>query len=45
MKYPVEMEIPNSSNIVLELDDTHSPNTVHEFIQKLPFTVALNVWG
>jgi hypothetical protein len=45
MKYPVEMEIPNSSNIVLELDDTHSPNTVHEFIEKLPFTVDLNVWG
>ena len=45
MKYPVEMEIPNSSNIVLELDDTHSPNTVHEFVEKLPFTVDLNVWG
>ena len=45
MKYSVEVEISNSSNIVLELDDTHSPNTVHEFIQKLPFTVALNVWG
>ena len=45
MKYPVEMEIPNSSNIDLELDDTHSPNTVHEFVEKLPFTVDLNVWG
>ena len=45
MKYSVEVEISNSSNIVLELDDIHSPNTVHEFIQKLPFTVALNVWG
>ena len=45
MKYSVEIEIPNSSNIVLELDDAHSPNTVHEFIQKLPFTVSLNVWG
>ena len=45
MKYSVEVEIPNSSNIVLELDDVHSPNTVQEFIQKLPFTVTLNVWG
>jgi hypothetical protein len=45
MKYSVEVEISNSSNIVLELDDAHSPNTVQEFIQKLPFTVTLNVWG
>jgi hypothetical protein len=45
MKYTVIMEIPNSSNISLELDDTYSPNTVHEFLEKLPFTVDLNVWG
>ena len=45
MKYSVEIEISNSSNIVLELDDAYSPNTVHEFIEKLPFTVDLNVWG
>ena len=45
MKYSVIVEIPNSSNISLELDDAHSPNTVHELIEKLPFTVDLNVWG
>ena len=45
MKYPVEIEIPNSSNILLELDDTNSPKTVQDFVEKLPFTVDLNVWG
>ncbi|MCV0431584.1 cyclophilin-like fold protein [Nitrosopumilus sp.] len=45
MKYSVIVEIPNSSNIQLELDDANSPKTVHELIEKLPFTVDLNVWG
>jgi hypothetical protein len=45
MKYSVVVEIPDTSSIILELDDAHSPNTVHELIEKLPFTVDLNVWG
>lgn len=45
MKHSVIIEIPHSSSILLELDDTHSPNTVNDFIEKLPFTVDLNVWG
>jgi hypothetical protein len=45
MKYSVEVIIPHSSNILLELDDGNSPKTVNEFIGKLPFTVDLNVWG
>jgi hypothetical protein len=45
MKYSVEVKIPHSSNILLELDDANSPKTVNEFIEKLPFTVDLNVWG
>ncbi len=45
MKYTVEIKIPNSSNILLELDDRNSPNTVNDFIKNLPFTVDLNVWG
>ncbi|QLH07241.1 cyclophilin-like fold protein [Nitrosopumilus ureiphilus] len=45
MKYSVEVKIPNSSNILLELDDSNSPKTVNDFIKKLPFTVDLNVWG
>ena len=45
MKYIVEIKIPNSSTILLELNDENSPKTVKEFIKKLPFTVDLNVWG
>ncbi|MDH3278584.1 MAG: cyclophilin-like fold protein [Nitrosopumilus sp.] len=45
MKHIVEIKIPNSSTILLELDDENSPKTVNEFIKKLPFTVDLNVWG
>ena len=45
MKYPVVVKITNSSNILLELDDVNSPKTVRDFIDKLPFTVDLNVWG
>ncbi len=45
MKYLVIVKIPHSSNILLELDDINSPNTVNDFVSKLPFTVDLNVWG
>ena len=45
MKQKIQMKIENSSIVLLELDDTNSPNTVDEFIKKLPFTVDLNVWG
>lgn len=45
MKHTVQVKIPNSSPILLELDDTNSPKTVNDFIKKLPFTVNLNVWG
>ena len=45
MKYSVIVKIPHSSNILLELDDSNSPKTVNDFIEKLPFSVDLNVWG
>jgi len=45
MKHTVQIKIPNLSLIILELDDTNSPKTVNDFIEKLPFTVDLNVWG
>jgi len=45
MKFLVSLEIPGSSNIVLELDDSASPKTVQKFIESLPFTVDLNLWG
>ena len=45
MKYFVEVKITHSSDILLELDDVNSPNTVSDLVKKLPFTVDLNVWG
>jgi len=45
MKHTVQVKTPNLSVIILELDDTNSPKTVNDFIEKLPFTVDLNVWG
>ena len=45
MKYAVQIKIHNLRNITLELDDAYSPNTVNDFLQNLPFTVDLNVWG
>jgi hypothetical protein len=44
MKYGVKVEIQNHE-IILELDDSFSPNTVNDFVEKLPFSVELNVWG
>lgn len=44
MKHTVHVDI-DSSKIILELDDSDSPKTVNEFVEKLPFTVDLNVWG
>ena len=45
MKYTVQVTIQNLPLIILELDDVNSPKTVNAFIEKLPFTVDLNVWG
>ena len=45
MKYNILISIPNIENITLELDDSTSPNTVKQFIEKLPFTLSLNIWG
>ena len=44
MKHTVKVTFQNHS-ILLELDDSDSPNTVNDFIEKLPFSVDLNVWG
>lgn len=45
MKYSVNVTLSNKREIILELDDENSPKTVLEFIEKLPFSVDLNVWG
>ena len=45
MKYMIQVNIPKSSTILLELNDDDSPKTMASFLEKLPFTVQLNLWG
>ncbi len=45
MKHKIEVIIPNVKNIEIELVDSTSPNTVKKFVENLPFTVDLNLWG
>lgn len=45
MKFRINATIPNSQNIILELDDSDSPKTVKEFIKNLPFSLDANLWG
>ena len=45
MKHKVEVVISKSNNLEIELDDSHSPNTIKKFVDNLPFTVGLNLWG
>lgn len=45
MKYEIEVEVSNSSKLILELNDKNSPKTVKSFLENLPFTLELNVWG
>ena len=44
MKYSVILKIQNNT-VSLELDDHYSPKTVKAFLEKLPFTVKLHIWG
>jgi hypothetical protein len=41
----IDVEIPNFLNITLELDKNSSPKTVKQFVENLPFSLTLNVWG
>ena len=45
MKHKIEIVIPQLKNIEIELDDSNSPNTVKKFVENLPFTVSLYLWG
>jgi len=45
VKHRIEVDIPKLKNIDLELDDTMCPNTVKSFLQNLPFTLGVNLWG
>jgi len=45
MKHKILVEIPKLENIILELNDENSPKTVKNFVEKLPFTIEINLWG
>ena len=45
MKKEINLKVSDSTIIRIELDDSCSPNTVAEFLKKLPFSVNLNLWG
>ena len=45
MKHKILVEIPKLETIILELNDENSPKTVKIFVEKLPFTTGINLWG
>lgn len=45
MKHKILVEIPKLEAIILELNDENSPKTVKNFIERLPFTTGINLWG
>ena len=45
VKHTIVVKIPKLKNIDLELDDTMCPKTVKSFLQNLPFTLGVNLWG
>ena len=45
MKHKILVEIPKLENITLELNDENSPKTVKNFVERLPFTTGINLWG
>jgi len=45
MKYKIEIVVPKSENIEIELDDSNAPNTVKKLVDSLPFTIGVNLWG
>ena len=45
MNKEIILKVAYSTIIRIELDDSFSPNTIAEFLKKLPFSVSLNLWG
>jgi len=43
MTFLIDAEIKTHSYTTLELNEINSPKTVHQFIEKLPFYLTLNV--
>jgi len=45
MKKKILVSITGFENIIIELNDTLSPQTCHGIIDSLPFSVNAHVWG
>jgi uncharacterized protein len=45
LKHKISIRVPNTGNIIVELDGDQSPNTVTKIIASLPFKVKANIWG
>jgi len=45
MKKKILVSITGFENIIIELNDTHSPQTCQGIIDSLPFSVNAHVWG
>ena len=45
MTYRVVVDLPKIKNMELELDDKIAPKTVRSFLDCLPLSVGINVWG
>jgi len=45
MTYQVIVDLPRLKNVELELDDKIAPKTVRSFLDCLPLSVGINVWG
>ena len=45
MKKKILVNIPELDNITIELDDTGSPKTCTSFLESLPFSVTMHIWG
>lgn len=41
----IYLDIPNVSNVEIQLDSKYSPNTIKSLLDALPFTIELNIWG
>jgi hypothetical protein len=41
----IDVVIPNVATVTLALDSSDSPKTVKQFVDLVPFSLVLNVWG
>jgi len=43
--HKVTADLSDLKALILELDDTIAPKTIRSFLDLLPFTVGINIWG